>query len=269
MDAAEARHLTNFYKGEPQSKRRKRGFTHGAVYQHLYPGYLEIDHEAMGDVDIYVHDILTHTMSLMKIRSAKGDAELMRGVIRLGELMPRKGNCRKDVGDIGQMFALGYRSKRQGLIYSLTGDEETKEAMSTLTKLVLPFLKDEYTEVLEDIQRAERSGAKVPALEAMGGEEGPGGSIMLSRNLGNSSHFDFSDGSASCSIWAEKYVDMAGNWYFVLPNLSIDGSSGTVVKLRHGVAISWDGRIIRHCSSVTDVGDGNNVYGCMFGSCRD
>ena len=47
------------------------------------------------------------------------------------------------------------------------------------------------------------------------------------------------------------------NWYFVLPNahgLKPDGVTkfrGMAVKLGHGVAISWDGRVIRHCTSVS------------------
>ena len=46
------------------------------------------------------------------------------------------------------------------------------------------------------------------------------------------------------------------NWYFVLPNVygkKPDGTpfSGMAVKLAHGVAISWDGRVIRHCMSVS------------------
>ena len=44
---------------------------------------------------------------------------------------------------------------------------------------------------------------------------------------------------------------------FVLPNvhgLKPDGVTkfrGMVVKLGHGVAITWDGRVIRHCTSVS------------------
>ena len=35
-----------------------------------------------------------------------------------------------------------------------------------------------------------------------------------------------------------------------------------------GAAISWDGKLIKHCTSITNTGESNNVYGCMFGSCR-
>ena len=61
----------------------------------------------------------------------------------------------------------------------------------------------------------------------------------------------------------------AENWYFVLPNLSISGSRGVIIKLRHGVVISWDGRKIYHCSSMATPGQGNKVFGCMWGSAKN
>jgi hypothetical protein len=33
---------------------------------------------------------------------------------------------------------------------------------------------------------------------------------------------------------------------------------GVLVRLRHGRSISWDGRVIRHCTSVTNLGVGDN-----------
>jgi len=39
-----------------------------------------------------------------------------------------------------------------------------------------------------------------------------------------------------------------------------------VIKIRHGTAISWDGRIIRHCTSVTQTGEQNFVFGFFFGA---
>jgi hypothetical protein len=33
---------------------------------------------------------------------------------------------------------------------------------------------------------------------------------------------------------------------------------GVLVRLRHGRSISWDGRVIRHCTSVTNCGVGDN-----------
>jgi hypothetical protein len=78
----------------------------------------------------------------------------------------------------------------------------------------------------------------------------------MSCNLGNSSHFDVHDASQGFSVWTEEHQGVAKNWYFIMPNVhgrKFDGSTfaGVAVKLRHGTAISWDGRVVRHCTSIT------------------
>ncbi len=79
----------------------------------------------------------------------------------------------------------------------------------------------------------------------------------MSVNLGNSSHFDVHDASQGFSVWTEDFPGCGANWFFVVPNvhgLKSDGVTkfrGLAVKLGHGVAISWDGRVIRHCTSVS------------------
>ena len=73
----------------------------------------------------------------------------------------------------------------------------------------------------------------------------------------------------SVAIWAEEKPGQSENWYFVLPNVSILGSKGVIVKLVHGVVISWDGRKIYHGSSKPKTGNDNKVFGCMWGSTKD
>ena len=77
------------------------------------------------------------------------------------------------------------------------------------------------------------------------------------------------------SVWTEEVPSLASNWYFVMPNLSGMGNDeyqfdGVAVKLYHGTAISWDGRVIRHCTLLTSsdrpgtqfgLGKRNHVYG--------
>ena len=83
-----------------------------------------------------------------------------------------------------------------------------------------------------------------------------GYTVDMSVNLGNSSHFDVNDASQGYSLWLEEMLGRGKNWYFVMPNVHgvrPDGTEyrGLAVKLGHGVAISWDGRAIRHCTSVS------------------
>jgi hypothetical protein len=70
----------------------------------------------------------------------------------------------------------------------------------------------------------------------------PGSRMMVSVNLANSPHYDNGDTSESVALWVEDKPGQSNNWYFVLPNMSHKGSNGVVVKLLHGLVISWDGR---------------------------
>jgi hypothetical protein len=68
--------------------------------------------------------------------------------------------------------------------------------------------------------------------------------------------YDVGDASQGFSVWTEEVLGMASNWFFVMPNLyGVDNEGrpfdAVAVKLYHGTAISWDGRVIRHCNSLT------------------
>ncbi len=41
---------------------------------------------------------------------------------------------------------------------------------------------------------------------------------------------------------------------------------GIAIKLCHGVLIGWDGRLVRHCTSMIASREGNVVYGTFFAS---
>jgi hypothetical protein len=92
--------------------------------------------------------------------------------------------------------------------------------------------------------------------------------MSVSIDLANASHYDVHDASYGYSIWTEKKPGTATNWYFVLPNMIplIKGNqtNGIAVKLSHGTIISWDGRIHRHCTSITNTGNQNHAYGWFW-----
>jgi hypothetical protein len=103
--------------------------------------------------------------------------------------------------------------------------------------------------------------------------------VDMSSNIGNSSHLDVHDASPGFCVWTEEMLGRGANWFFIFPNvhgLKPDGTPfhGLAVKLFHGVAMSWDGRKIRHCTSLSHpdgegcgmVGEGksrfeNHLYG--------
>jgi hypothetical protein len=124
---------------------------------------------------------------------------------------------------------------------ALTDTEDADEAM------------DGHDVELDDDESIvhEKARAKVERCRRVGY------TIDMSINLGNASHFDVHDASPGYSVWTEEVPGRGANWFFVLPNVhgtKPDGRStfrGMAVRLGHGVAISWDGRVIRHCTSVS------------------
>ena len=89
-------------------------------------------------------------------------------------------------------------------------------------------------------------------------------SIVQSTNLVNPAHIDVNDKTECISTWTESNIDTATDWYFILPNTTRDRSKAIVIRLRHGVTIKWDGRVLMHCSTIGTTGDSNNVYSTFF-----
>jgi hypothetical protein len=137
-------------------------------------------------------------------------------------------------------------------------------ASATLAAVTIPG-------VLRVAQDLENDSAMSPVQGMDGDKESAhvGHTMDLSVNLSNSSHYDVNDGCQGFSIWTEDMPGSTKNWYFVLPN--VEGHfpksdrmfSGIAVKLSHGVLISWDGRLVRHCTSHINSREGN-VYGSFF-----
>jgi hypothetical protein len=194
--------------------------------------------------------------------------DLLEAVVHLGKSLGKRGNARKGVGDVGEMWGLGYRSKGRRQKYVKNDEPAVKEAMRSVCDNVARDLRGRFPMAWQSIVRAEQDGTNCPSLPEMGGEKGPGSCIMISKNLGNSAHFDYRDRSLSLAVWVEEMVGCASNWFFILPNVRLNGKLGVAIQLFHGAAISWDGKLIKHCTSITETGEDNNVYGCMFGSCR-
>jgi hypothetical protein len=166
------------------------------------------------------------------------------------------------------MYALGYKDKNSEEVYAPTRHRPVADAMTQVSTQVGAYMRAHFPEIYKEIRDAEfRKSPNRAPLEVMGGAEGPGSCIMCSRNLGGSGHIDL-DHSRSFSIWVEECPGSATNWYFILPDVFVNGKKDLAIHLFHGAVIIWDGRVIRHCRSVTNTGEKNAVHGCMFGSCR-
>ena len=189
---------------------------------------------------------------------------LLTSLVEVGRSLPSAGNCRgKEVGDIGSMHAIGVRSASSKSLY--VTKEETSRKVEVASKMMTDWMQDNLREVLARI-RAVDTRMKVEPSPCL--KEAPGSRMMVSVNLGNPPHYDDGDTSESIAVWVEEKPGQSKNWYFILPNVSCNDRKGVVIKLLHGLAISWDGRQIFHCTSKTKISDGNKTYGCLWSSTR-
>ena len=70
-----------------------------------------------------------------------------------------------------------------------------------------------------------------------------------SSGLSNSGHCDVRDSSRSFSVWTTSdpsIIYAQRRWWFFMPR------NGLAIELGEGVAVSWDGRWVWHCSAVED-----------------
>ena len=66
-----------------------------------------------------------------------------------------------------------------------------------------------------------------------------------SRNLANPVHLDVGDGDRSFAVWMRgqpQLGEIVGH-YLLFPHV------GLAIELVDGVAVSWDGRVLAHCTS--------------------
>jgi hypothetical protein len=105
------------------------------------------------------------------------------------------------------------QNKRKQTKFALT--KKVKEEMRQVSLNIMKYMGEVVAEAIDSIQTAEKKFPSPPCYE-MGGENSPGSCIMISRNLDNSAHVDFMDGSLSLAIWAEEEVGSSSNWYFIL-----------------------------------------------------
>ena len=187
----------------------------------------------------------------------------LKVIVEHNSLLRRQGpvgTVRQNAGDVGTMHAIGTR---------VLFDGRTTVGYAANVKVPQPVLKSFveafatvglycFPDVLSVVQHMEgdTSLPPIPPMDGNGIGLRVGYTIDTSTDLGNSSHLDLNDASQGLSVFTEEKPGCASNWYFVLPNLygrRSDGSEydGVAIKLYHGTAISWDGRVVRHCTSVS------------------
>ena len=149
-------------------------------------------------------------------------------------------------------------------------NEGHAEAFASANRAMREYCSSVHPELVAEIDEA-MGKLGVVVCDEMGGSGGLAPSGDISINLGNESHNDVYDLCRAVSTWVEVEVGDATGWYYLMPNVSIDGDPRPVaIELGTGVTIVWDGRIVAHCSSKPTVGEGNSVHGCFLGvSCTN
>jgi hypothetical protein len=191
-----------------------------------------------------------------------------------------RGTARAKGGDFGTMHAIGTHVELDGVttVPYRTNGRVPERLLRNMVVSLSQVGRRCFPQVYSVIRDTETNSGLEP-VEPMDGSDGQrvGYTIDMSVDLGNASHFDVHDASQGYSVWTEELRGRGKNWFFIMPNLHgtrPDGThfAGVAVKLTHGIAISWDGRIIRHCTSLSkpdgpagkrvgEEGHRNHLYG--------
>ena len=292
------------YLGQEYNKRLARSnstriggrhYAQGCLHQGIPEDCLVIDVKDDPNVDIVV-DVAPigsckKKKSVVMIRNVADDPSLV-GELRtivLHNMMVRgqlpAGFARASKGDIGAMHPIGTRVLLDGQTFSeyITQCNVNKRLVSAFVTSMARVCSSHFPDVLSVIQDIEADSSAVPCKSMTGQASGDGVcfrvgfSVDISVDMANATHYDVGDCSQGISVWLEEIPGLATGWYFVMPNMycCIDGRmyNGIAIRLRHGTAISWDGRVIRHGTSIshpdgcntpivgTDGGHVNHLYG--------
>ena len=168
------------------------------------------------------------------------------------------------------MFAIGERLP--GIPYVMKCKTLSQNNVSALAKAIQYLLRYEYYTCLENIRKCEN--ADIGANKNLHYLGKYARTFDMSFNLSNPAHFDNGDISSGVSIWLRKNTtsstNMDDNWWFVLPNLrTTENMNGIAIKLSHGLCIEWDGRVIKHCSSIPKVPHNDSFIGAFFSAKKE
>jgi hypothetical protein len=186
------------------------------------------------------------------------DPDFKNGHVRKGEI----------IGDLGRMATVGRNWNEYQNYPTIRDSDHALQSLDHLGKMTKEFrsmMEEHFYEELQEILAAEEEQEKdTVVVEEM---SGLGSAGQMTENQGGASHRDL-DKSRSVAVWvAGNPGDPPRNWYFMFPFTEIDGRM-VVIPLFHGCAVSWDARVLQHCTSTTEnVGmDDKNAYAFMIGS---
>ena len=148
------------------------------------------------------------------------------------------------------MDVMGFNAMKSGpysTFEKFSGFEELSVATSQ-------YFEENFFQYFDEVRRLTKRVQRCKGMEKSFFSE-----FTRSYDLVNVAHIDKGDACPGMATWVETIPGKATDWYFVLPNVVLDGrpnktARGTIIKLQHGVSIAWDGRILHHCSTVRELG---------------
>ena len=265
-DQANARALyRQLLLSSPSNKHGCRRYVKSSFHSFIPRSTLHYDVSIHGDMvfQITTHDIKTRpeTQSYLSVTTLTDHPTFKQSIESSTKhfLHDRSKfvSARNSVGDVGQMTAVGVLSARTGgsLIETKAGtvDTQFRTGLPNLCQEAAKFANDKFPGLVSTIHHLESAGG-INRPPYMGGAEGVSSSMAVSVDLANATHYDVHDASMGFVVFAESQPHTTKNWNFVLPNVLVKFQNktyhGLALKLHHGACIHFDGRIIRHGTSI-------------------
>jgi hypothetical protein len=190
-------------------------------------------------------------------------------IVKLGQDLnkAKSKGVRANGSDNGEMYGLGTHyvlGKEEE--FAIHKEMESMERSVSASQFAKQECETNFLAVYQDITSKIKGGKP----ESMGGSGGVLQNAIVSVNLGNASHFDIRDISMSLAMWASNNEETVENWVLVFPNVVVfhgcNEHHGAVINLTHGTQVTWDGRLIRHCTAIPAVGDGTLALSYFVGA---
>jgi hypothetical protein len=252
----------------------RRHYVSGLLYQKIEGNFHILDPPPTGvSIDVHLLDKdgkksgLTTVIRTRLGASNARDSRYLTTLSSLSDVITAtgKGKCRIQDGGpspLGDMHVFGITEGNNCVRkYCILNDSTVAKAVVDMVRGIKKFCGSFFRKDFADI-KAHTEGCFHPA---MGGSSGVSNVMVTSQDLGNECHVDCNDASRSVIIWhcRNNLGDKKpGNWYFLMPNVYLMDRNmrkmkkPLAIRIRHGTIISYDGRLLRHCTAIPAVPKG-------------
>ena len=216
------RELSKRYSQFYFNKFNRRRYVNGALYTKLFTCCSNVIVPEIGrSIELHIHNLDDDSISILSIYKEQDNKhpffhELNNLSSKLSQFV---GNtCRKKLNDKGKMILIGYgKTKSKGKIVQYKISRENDD-IRKIQDRILHLGEKYYQEIgLSYLIKNMRQKSK-----EINDQYDFVTSIVQSTNLINSAHIDIGDATESIATWTELKYDFHRNWFFILPNTSVD-----------------------------------------------